>query len=308
MDFSDERSAPDFIAVDFTSMFGFPQLGGLIVRKRAGHLLQKRRYFGASTVDAVISLDATWHAKKESSLHDKLEDGGPPLSLVLALDGAMKVHGKLFGSMGQISSYTTYLGKQMYDRLASITHYNRVPVCRIYRDPNSNYGDAKTQGPTIAFNVQRSDMSPVGYQDVEKLAASRGISIRSGDCNNPGGLAHLLGWTGEDLKAAHNERGHRAERPRQIIDDKWTGVVRVSLGAMSTIEDVEALLKFIREYYAEREDGSVEAGPQLLMYSRGEVEGPKKSVGVALLELAPKGLGRSLSKAFRPKRSPEIPN
>lgn len=42
LDFSDPDFAPDFTAVSFYKIFGFPDLGGLIVRKRSGHILQVR--------------------------------------------------------------------------------------------------------------------------------------------------------------------------------------------------------------------------------------------------------------------------
>lgn len=37
LDFSDPDSAPDFTALSFYKIFGFPDLGALIVRKSSGH-------------------------------------------------------------------------------------------------------------------------------------------------------------------------------------------------------------------------------------------------------------------------------
>jgi molybdenum cofactor sulfurtransferase len=46
IDLSNEATSPDFTAVSFYKIFGFPNIGALIVRKRAGHMLQQRKYFG----------------------------------------------------------------------------------------------------------------------------------------------------------------------------------------------------------------------------------------------------------------------
>jgi molybdenum cofactor sulfurtransferase len=42
LDFADPDSAPDFTALSFYKVFGFPNLGALIVRKDSGHILSWR--------------------------------------------------------------------------------------------------------------------------------------------------------------------------------------------------------------------------------------------------------------------------
>ncbi|KAG7292528.1 hypothetical protein NEMBOFW57_002563 [Staphylotrichum longicolle] len=48
--FADPEAAPDFVCVSFYKVFGFPDLGGLVVRKESGHILALRKYFGGGTV------------------------------------------------------------------------------------------------------------------------------------------------------------------------------------------------------------------------------------------------------------------
>jgi len=157
----------------------------------------------------------------------------------------------LFGSMTQISSHTAYLARHLYDGLSSLVHFNGQPVARIYKDANATYGDANTQGATIAFNIQRANGSLVGYADVEKLADSCNIYVRSGGLCNPGGIATYLEWKPWEMKAAY-AAGHRCSRPTQTMQGKPTGVVRVSLGAMSTLSDVTMFLGFLTEAYVEK--------------------------------------------------------
>ena len=66
LDLSDVSSAPDFTALSLYKIFGFPDLGALIVRKSAGHVFTQRRFFGGGTVDMVLTTGIQWHAKKES--------------------------------------------------------------------------------------------------------------------------------------------------------------------------------------------------------------------------------------------------
>ncbi|RMY12417.1 hypothetical protein D0866_14217 [Hortaea werneckii] len=228
LDLSDPATAPDFVALSFYKIFGFPNIGALIVRKDSQHVLQNRRYFGGGTVDMIISINDTWHAKKDSSIHERLEDGTLPFHSIFALDHAMNVHERLYGPnpMKFISMHTSQLGKQLYDGLSGLKHANGMPVCRIYKDDNAIYGDPTVQGSTIAFNVQLADGSMVGFEEVEEAADERNIYIRSGSLS-----------------------GHRCSNPTQIMLGKATGVVRASLGAMSTAADVQNFLKFIQEVY-----------------------------------------------------------
>lgn len=250
LDLSDPSTAPDFVALSFYKIFGFPNIGALIVRKDSAHVLENRRYFGGGTVEMIISINDTWHAKKDSSIHDRLEDGTLPFHSIFALDHAMNVHERLYGPnpMKFISHHTAQLGKRVYDGLSQMRHANGLPVCRIYKDDNAIYGDPTVQGATIAFNIQRADGNLIGFEDVEEAADERNIFVRSGSLCNPGGVATYLGWSPAEMKAAF-AAGHRCTNPTQVMLGKPTGVVRVSLGAMSTASDVSILLQFIQDVY-----------------------------------------------------------
>ncbi|KAK0818342.1 hypothetical protein LTR75_002655 [Friedmanniomyces endolithicus] len=250
LDLSDPATAPDFVALSFYKIFGFPNIGALIVRKESAHVLESRKYFGGGTVDMVIAVNDTWHAKKNSSIHDRLEDGTLPFHSIFALDHGMNVHERLYGPnpMKFISHHTSQLGKQLYNSLSNLTHSNGLPLCRIYKDDNTTYGDPSVQGATVAFNVQLADGSMVPYEEVEEAADDQGIFVRSGSLCNPGGMATYLNWSPAEMKAAY-AAGHRCSKPTQIMLGKPTGVVRVSLGAMSIAADVQALIRFLDDTY-----------------------------------------------------------
>lgn len=61
LDLSDADGAPDFTVLSLYKIFGFPDLGALIIRKDAGSVFDKRRYFGGGTVEMVVSSSDTSH-------------------------------------------------------------------------------------------------------------------------------------------------------------------------------------------------------------------------------------------------------
>ncbi|KAH0536649.1 hypothetical protein FGG08_006494 [Glutinoglossum americanum] len=256
IDLSDAETAPDFTVLSFYKIFGFPDLGALIIRRESGHILQWRKYFGGGTVEMVVCIKDAWHSKKTTSMHDQLEDGTLPFHSIFALGIAMDVHERLFDSMESISRHTSYLSKRMYEGLLALQHQNGLPVCRIYKEDAVTYGDSKKQGATIAFNVQNSKGELVPYSEVERLADTRNIYLRAGGLCNPGGIAVYLGFAPWQMKrsfSAGHRCGNDAEGSSEIVSGKPIGVVRASLGAMSSESDVTNFLDFVRDLFLEKQ-------------------------------------------------------
>jgi molybdenum cofactor sulfurtransferase len=241
------RIGPDFVALSFYKIFGFPDLGALIVRKDAVHALDGRKFFGGGTVDMVIASGDKWHARKKTSIHDRFEDGTLPFHNIIALGVALGTHERLYGSMANVSVHTGWLAKEAFDRLSTLRHFNGTEVCQIYR---SEYGNPQLQGPIIAFNLQNSRGDWIPKTGVEKLAATRDIQLRSGSVCNPGGTASSLGWTYTDLRRLYTA-GLRCGDDHDVLEGRPTGVLRVSLGAMTSLDDIQALVDFIRDTYVE---------------------------------------------------------
>ncbi|GLI77369.1 hypothetical protein PoHVEF18_005659 [Penicillium ochrochloron] len=242
--------APDFTALSFYKIFGFPDLGALIVRKSAAHVLERRKYFGGGTVDMVIAAGVQWHAKKESSIHERLEDGTIPFHNIIALDAAIDTHERLYGSMANISTHCAFLAKRFFDRISGLTHWNQTKVCHVY-ETNGVYGCSTTQGPIIPFNIRNSLGEWAPKTEVEKLATVQNIQIRTGSVCNPGGTARALGWVGQDL-LLHYSTGLRCGDAHDLIGGKPTGVLRVSVGAMTSMKDIDSMVEFIEEFYVEK--------------------------------------------------------
>ena len=249
LDLSSVEAAPDFTALSFYKIFGFPDLGALIVKKRSGRIFSRRKYFGGGTVDMVIASGVEWHAKKESSIHERLEDGTLPFHSIIALDAALDTHKRLFGSMTNISAHTSFLAKKLYDRLSVLTHWNETHVCQIYQQ-NAVYGCPTTQGPILAFNLRNSKGEWIPKTEVEKLATVQNVQLRSGSVCNPGGTSSSLGWTGPELRRLYST-GLRCGDDHDILGARPTGILRVSLGAMTNMKDIDTFVDFIEEFYVE---------------------------------------------------------
>ncbi|KAL3426094.1 molybdenum cofactor sulfurase [Phlyctema vagabunda] len=281
LDLSDAEDAPDFVALSFYKIFGFPDLGALIVKKSSSHMLTNRQYFGGGTVEMVSCLGEQWHASKDQSIHEQLEDGTLPIHNILALDSAFDVHKELFLSMERISKHTSYLADKLYKDLSSIRHGNGHRVCKIYTDPHTDYQNGGLQGPVIAFNIQNSDGTWVTNSEVEKLASVRNIHLRTGGLCNPGGTAHHLELESWEMKRNFSA-GQRCGNDNEGIGGKPTGVVRVSLGAMSNLNDITTFVEFAKEFYAQHpleHETSPASSPRSGLYVESLTVYPIKSCG-----------------------------
>ncbi|KAM7209087.1 molybdenum cofactor sulfurase [Naviculisporaceae sp. PSN 640] len=243
LDLGDSETAPDFTVLSFYKIFGFPDLGALIVRRQAQDVFASRRYFGGGTVDMVVCVKEQWHAPKSQFLHERLEDGTLPIHNIIALDAALDVHNQLFGFMRDVANHTLFLAQRLYDGLNELRHGNGEPVCVVY---SSSPGDGN--GPVIAFNIRNSLGAWISIAEVEKLATLKRFHIRTGGLCNPGGIASALGLEPWEMKQNFSS-GFRCGTENDIMSGKPTGVIRGSLGAMSTISDVDSFVNFVSEFY-----------------------------------------------------------
>jgi molybdenum cofactor sulfurtransferase len=247
MDFSNAETSPDFTTVSFYKIFGFPDLGGLIVRKEAANILRSRRYFGGGTVDSVSVNDDLWHAKK-SSISASLEDGTLPFHSILALKKALEVHGKIFGSMANVAKHTKFLKTKLQLQLEKLSHRNGKPACELYVEPN--VPERSDSGPTLSFNLINGQGGYISIAEFQKLAIVNNIHLRTGGLCNPGGIARWLKLRDGDLRRNYAS-GHRCGSENDLIDGKPTGAIRVSLGATSNIRDVDRFIEFLQEFYVD---------------------------------------------------------
>ncbi|POS80872.1 MOSC N-terminal beta barrel domain-containing protein [Diaporthe helianthi] len=249
LDLSNPDAAADFTVLSFSKIFGFPDLGALVVRRQAFSTFDYRKYFGGGTVDTVVAKKEQWHAPKTYRLHERLEDGTLPVHSIIALDIAIRNHGRLFGSMSAVASHVSYLTWRLREGLDQLRHHNGVPVCQIY-SPGHGSAEGHSSGPIIAFNIRNQAGAWVSLAEVEKLASLKNFHIRTGGVCNPGGIASALDLEPWEIKRNFSA-GFRCGSENDIIAGKPNGVIRASLGAMSSVADVDTFVAFIAEFYCE---------------------------------------------------------
>lgn len=268
LDLSNASKAPDFTVLSFYKIFGFPDLGALIVRNESASVLQRRSYFGGGTVEMVLCGKETWHIQKHGCLHEQLEDGTVPVHSIVALDSALNVHERLFGTPERVALHVGFLAEQLCNKLTALRHHNGSEVCQIYGNSSSSYCDSRIQGPIIAFNLRDRKGEWISNTEVEKLANVRNIHLRSGGLCNPGGIASALDLAPWEMKRNFSA-GHRCGNETDVLGGKPTGMLRVSFGAMSNMQDLNTFLGFVEEFFVDhtevpqRAEGSAILGREL---------------------------------------------
>lgn len=251
LDLSDMDSSPDFVALSLYKIFGFPDLGALLVRRSAEPVFRNRKYFGGGTVDMVVCEKDPCHVRKQQFLHERLEDGTLPIHSILALDTALEVYREQFGSISDVASHTSYLRGRLYDGLSSLRHHNGRPVCVFYSGDRRR-DDSLGVGPVVAFNLQSSMGEWISLAEFEKLAGLKQIHVRTGGVCCPGGVASALGLSPGDIRRNFSS-GIRCGSLHDLVGGRPTGIIRASLGAMSIKDDADRFTNFISEFYCERE-------------------------------------------------------
>lgn len=257
LDLTNPPTSPDLVAASLYKIFGFPDLGVLLIRKlpSLSKIFTSRKYFGGGTVDMVIVKETPlWYSLKPPSpnLHSILEDGTLPFHNIIAVSHALDVHERLYGSMSNISLHTSRTLSYLYTRLQNPRHPNGQPLVHIYSSPQpsppSPSPSPLTQGPTLAFNLLSPQGTYIPKTLLTTLACSANIHLRAGGLCNPGGISTHLSLSPLEMKQNFH-MGVRCGNEVDIVGGRPTGVCRVSLGAMSTEEDVEGFVSWVEKEF-----------------------------------------------------------
>ncbi|KAL8750013.1 MAG: hypothetical protein Q9184_006584 [Pyrenodesmia sp. 2 TL-2023] len=155
--------------------------------------------------------------------------------------------------MDNVSKHAGLLAAALYKHMSSLTHSNGTSICTIYKGATADYDNRKTQGPTIAFNVRDILGNWIGKSHFERLATRNAIQLRTGGVCNPGGIAMHLNMSPREMQENYAE-GLRCGNGIDEMNGKPTGIIRVSLGAMSSFNDVEVFMRFLKSFVDQKND------------------------------------------------------
>ena len=248
---------PEFVTVSWYKMFGYPTGIGCLLARREALARLRRPWFSGGTVWGASVLGG-WHrlAGDETAFEDGTLNflGIPDVATGLAWIGDIGID--------LIHRRVGYLTSWLLNGLAGLKHGNGAPMVRLYGPP-----DSATRGGTVAFNFLDPRGAVVDERAVVRDASTAGISLRAGCFCNPGAWEQAFGLTRRVVHEGWREFGRRDLR---TVDDYLEltglpsgGAVRVSLGLVSGIADVEYFLDFAERTYRGREPGRDGLAPRL---------------------------------------------
>jgi molybdenum cofactor sulfurtransferase len=231
------RWHPDFVAISFYKMFGYPTgVGVLLARREALEKLRRPWFAGGTITVASVQADKFFLAQGAQGFEDGTLNYACLPAVERGLDfldsiGIDVIHRRVASLIGWLLEHT-----------AALKHGNGRPVVRIYGPADTNM-----RGGTVAFNVYDPRGATIDHLTVEERANEMNISLRTGCFCNPGAGELALGLSRDDMIQCLDHPGSRMSLNefRQCIDGKSTGAVRVSLGLVSNFEDVAKFLRFL---------------------------------------------------------------
>jgi selenocysteine lyase/cysteine desulfurase len=231
---------PDFVVLSFYKMFGYPTgVGCLLVRRDAIGRLRRPWYAGGTVNFATIQGRMHMLAADEAGF----EDGTLDYLSIPAVD--IGLHHLERVGMAKIGARVACLTGWLLARLVRLRHSNGRRMIQIYGPE-----DVTLRGGTVALNCHDPEGAVLDYRKVEELANQQHISLRTGCFCNPGAGEAAEGLTEADIRAAvaSDPELNLARFVRFLQsrgDGKSAGAIRVSLGLVSNLSDVERFLQFI---------------------------------------------------------------
>jgi molybdenum cofactor sulfurtransferase len=205
------------VALSFEKMFGFPNIGALIVQNSLVRELI-RPYFGGGTI--VYALPSRNFEKMRIVPSAKFEDGSLPFLAIAAIGSGYQLwEGLGFEAMG---THVASIMAQLKTALSGLRHPNGAPLVKVY---------GKNQMSILSFNVLNQHGAVVPFQTVVESAAAQDIYLVGGCHATPGTCQ-------DDLQVA--DMGTEAQDP---------GAVRVSIGWATTEEEVRTVKRWLADEF-----------------------------------------------------------
>jgi molybdenum cofactor sulfurtransferase len=234
------RWHPDYVAISFYKIFGYPTgVGALIARRDALDKLDRPWFAGGTITVASVQADRYYLAPGAEGFEDGTLNYASIPAIEIGLDFISAV------GMDTIHTRVACLTGWLIERMGGLTHENGGKMVRIYGPT-----DMEGRGGAVAFNLFDSSGAIVDQEYIEKRAAEWNISLRTGCFCNPGAGEMALGLTKKELERcfAHPEARMTYEEFRQCVDTGSPGAIRVSIGLVSNFNDVETFVRFLEEF------------------------------------------------------------
>jgi molybdenum cofactor sulfurtransferase len=231
------RRRPDFVALSFYKMFGWPTgIGALLARPEALAKLERPWFSGGTIVAAFVQRE--WYQSAPGPAH--FEDGTVDFLNIPAVEIGLRHLDRI--GIDAIHAHVEALAALLLDELDALSHGNGAPAATIYGPRTMD-----ARGATIAFNFLHPDGRLVDERYVDRVARRHNISLRTGCFCNPGAGEVAFTISRETLVGGEFGQGMTLDDYVDAIGLPSGGAVRVSLGIASNASDVERFVEFASE-------------------------------------------------------------
>ncbi len=231
---------PEFVAVSFYKMFGYPTGVGALLVRRAALAKLRRPWFAGGTVN-FASVQARAHVL--STGEAGFEDGTLNYLSIPAVEIGLE-HILSIG-IDTIHARVGCLTGWLLEQLLALRHTNGRACVRIYGPVTT-----EARGGTVTFNLYDPEGHLLDYRRIEEMAGAEGISLRTGCFCNPGVGEIAEGLTLEDMEAGYSlGEGINLQSFLRLMqsmgNNKSAGAIRASVGLATNFADVWRFLGFL---------------------------------------------------------------
>lgn len=229
---------PDYVALSFYKMFGWPTgIGCLIARRQALAKLQRPWFSGGTIVAAFVQ--RLYYQSAPGAAH--FEDGTVNYLNIPAVEIGLRYLSAV--GIDTIHTRVRLLCTRLLDELGSLTHSGGAPAATIY---GPRCWDRR--GATVAFNFLHPDGRIVDERYVDRVAGRHRISLRTGCFCNPGAGEVAFTISRETLLGSEFGPGMTLDDYVREIGLHSGGAIRASLGFASNFDDVHRFMEFASEF------------------------------------------------------------
>ncbi len=232
------RWHPDFVALSFYKMFGWPTGVGCLIARRDALAKLERPWFSGGTIVAAF-VQRLYYQFAPGAAH--FEDGTLNYLNLPAVEIGLRFLDRI--GMQTIHARVGVLGAWLLDALVALKHTDGSPAATVY-GPRS----WEQRGATIAFNFLHPDGRVVDERYVDRTAGRHNISLRTGCFCNPGAGEIAFTISRETLLGGEFGDGMSLEDYTSAIGLPSGGAIRASLGLASNFEDVRRFTDFALEF------------------------------------------------------------
>jgi selenocysteine lyase/cysteine desulfurase len=233
------RWRPDFVALSFYKLFGYPTGVGCLIARRTSLAKLHRPWFAGGTVTAAsVQGDGHFLHRDGAAFEDGTIDY---LNL-----SAVEIGLRFIDSIGieAIHTHVMDLTGWLLDQVPTLRHSNGAPLIRIYGPKTTD-----RRGSTLALNFLDRHGDLIDLQLVEQRAKQSNISLRTGCFCNPGVGEVVHGLTRADLEPCFITAPWMSrEQFMEAVLGKDSGAVRISIGLPTNRADVNRFVDFARGF------------------------------------------------------------